>query len=123
MRQASEELGQLRLHLPRVLGVQVEHLLARSRIELAIVLDVLIQAGQVFESELVRQRQHLCFRVGQLLESDLVYFLRSQVGRGHAPDFKAISLRAVGQRPHSGLGAAVGSVLVPHKRGEAVVGR
>ena len=121
LRQPSKQFGQLCFHLPGVFGVQVEHLLARSRVELAVVLDVFIQAGQVLEAKFVRQRQHLCFGLGQLLEADLVDFLRGQVGRGHAPDLKAIPFRAIGQRPDSRLGAAVRSVIVAHKCGKAFV--
>ena len=57
----TKQLGQLRFHLPGVFGVQIQHLLARRRVELAVVLDVFIQAGQIVEAKLVGQRQHLCF--------------------------------------------------------------
>src|ERR1700680_3137653 len=86
LRQASEEPGELGFPLAGGLCIEMEDLFARRSVKTPIFLDVVVQAGHIVEAELVSQRQHLGFGLGDLLEADLVNLLRREVSRGEAPD-------------------------------------
>src|SRR6266496_2330986 len=119
--QTTKKFWKLRLHVVNVFGVEVEHLLAGSSIQLSIILYVFVEARQIVKSELLRERQHLSLRFLKLLQADFVYLVGSQVGGGHASNRVTIASIAIGKSPNARLGAAMRSVFIPHERNEALV--
>src|SRR5437867_4267033 len=121
-RQTTKKFWKLRLHVMNVFGVEVEHLLAGSSIQLAIILYVFVKTCQIVKSELLRDRHHLSLRFLKLLQADLVYLVGSQVGGGHASNRVTIAGIAIGKSPNARLGAAMRSVFVPHEGDKALIG-
>ena len=109
------------LHLPGVLGIEVENLLSGRGVESTIFLDVIVQTGQIIEAKFVSQHQHLGLGFGNLLEAELVNLLWGQIGCSEAPYLEAVTRVAIGKSPHPRLRTAMGSVVIAHKLSEAFV--
>ncbi len=118
----AEELRQLALHLLGVVLIEVENLLARFAVQVRIVADVVVEAGQILVAERLRELQHVGFNLGHLLHAHRVDLLRSQVGGGLLAHREAIAFGAVGQRPYARIGTSLRSVFVLHKGGKLRVG-
>src|ERR1700733_4159154 len=107
LRKMAEELGQVRLHVVRVIRVKIKALLAGSRIEASFVLNVIVEARQVLESQLVRHGEHFALDFVDLFEAGSGYLLGRQVGGRDAANGEAKASSSVGKGPDSRIGADV----------------
>src|SRR6202046_1260483 len=118
----AEKFGQFGFHVARVVGVEVENLLAGSGVEAAVIFDVIVEGSEIFEAEFVRESEHLGFGLVHLLEADFVNLLGRQIGGGHRANFEAVARGSVGKGPDTGVGAAVRGVVSANEVCEMFVG-
>src|SRR5438874_235832 len=119
----AEILWQLWLNIFYIFRIEIEQLLAGTRVKLPIIFYVLVEAGQIVESKFVRDREHLRFCFLEFLQSDLMNLIRSEIGRRHAPNLKPIPPLAIGQSPYARFTAAAGCIFRAHESREALVCR
>src|SRR5579885_2551646 len=118
----TKELRQLGLNVMHVLRVKIQNLLPRSAIQFSVVLNVLIKAGKIVESKLLRDGKHFGFGLVQLPETDLMNFIGTQISGRHSANRVAISSASIRKRPDTGIGPAMRRVIIVHKCGEFLVG-
>jgi len=58
---------------------------------------LIVEGGQIIESELVGEGEHLGFGFVHLLKADFVNLFRRQIGCGHLANFETVACRSVGQ--------------------------
>src|SRR5271165_1989565 len=115
LRQTPEQLRQFGFHLRQILPIEVQNLLSRLRIQLGVRLDRLTERLQVLKSQAIGDCQLLLLNLRDLLQSDLVNFLRRLVRGGGMSYPEGINRIAVGERPHANLGPSFGSVFILHE--------
>jgi hypothetical protein len=121
--QATEQLGQLGVHLIGVLAVAREDAVAALGVQLLVGAHVALERGEIGEPELVADRGLLLLDPRDLGQPDVMDLVGGQVGRGRVLDPRVVAVDAVGQRPHADLAAALRDVRVAQIAGERAVAR
>ena len=121
LRKSPENFRQLLVHLVAILGVQIEQLLPRFRVQRRVLPNMCVERFQILEALSLGELEHVAFDLRHASQAQHVNLLRRELAGGLVFHRDLVTDFAVGQRPHARLEPPVGCVLLANKLGELCI--